>query len=619
MSPEIIENTRRGWLARVNRPMKWAFVVLGLYLVVLIPMRVVAGRAVPDIEFIPGAPDTDTLVVIVHGLNGAPSRNGMLEIVKSEDGLPAADILAPLYFDSQLGVLSNADPYQLTDLLEVRIHQQFEKKNYAHVVLVGHSMGGGLMRKALVWALEEDQDRPAHRGERRWPTRVDRFVSLAAINRGWSIDPRPDNMSLWRAWSMDVGLRLGAITGTARFIRAIQRGAPYVADLRVQWLNLARKPNKELLPPTIHLLGTKDDIVNADDSRDLCVAAGVRFVSLSGVGHADIAAALRATSTSTHATTIRDAIAGRLPVTMFDATTNECRQFPKVERLVFIVHGIRDYADWGETLKTEIEKQARSKGVSLVAEPPRYGFFPMAPFLLRPDRQRKVRWFMDGYTNAVAMYPDAKDFDFIGHSNGTYLLGAALVRYKTLKIRNAYLAGSVLPQRFPWKAYVGHQVTGMVRNVVASRDWVVGIFPRLIEQLAEWSGIEAVDGFFDVGAAGFRGFLDLGNGAVSNIKFAPGSHGYGVDISHDDRRHALVGFAVDGVNDDEMTKVFGPVRPQDPRTAGDRLVDVLSRLSSLIWIGLVASVIYLGVRLWRLRRWAGAVYAGLVLYILNSI
>jgi pimeloyl-ACP methyl ester carboxylesterase len=621
MPSHVVDTTRPGLFARAKRPLKWAAAVLGIYLLVLVPLRVVAGRAVPDIEFIPGAADTDTLVVIVHGLAGAPSRNGMLEIVQSQDGLPGADILAPLYFDNQLGALSNADPYQLTDLLEVRIQEQFDKKNYAHVVLVGHSMGGGIMRKALVWALGEDEDRPARRERSTWPAKVDRFVSLAAINRGWSIDPRPDNMSRWRAWTIAAGLQLGALTSTAHFIRALQRGAPYVADLRIQWLRLARDPSRGPLPPTIHLLGTKDDIVNADDSRDLCVAAGVRFVSLPGVGHGDIAAALRSTSTSTHATTMRDAIAGRLPITKFDATTNECRQFPDIERLVFIVHGIRDYADWGETLETEIEMQAKSDGVSLAVEPSRYGFFPMAPFLLRPDRQEKVRWFMDRYTDAVAMYPDAKYFDFIGHSNGTYLLGAALVRYKTLKIRNAYLAGSVLPQRFPWKTYVPRQVE-LIRNVVASQDWVVGIFPRLFEQLAEWSGIEAVDGFFDVGAAGFRGFTDLGNGSVSNIKYAPGSHGYGVDISYADRKSALVSFALNGVNeanDGAMTKVFGPVRPEDPRGIGDTVVDVLSRVSLLIWIGLVAAVISIGVRLWRVRWWAGGIYAGLVLYILNSI
>jgi hypothetical protein len=98
MSTKVTEDTpRRRRVARPKRPLKSALVVLVNYLAVLIPMRVIAGRAVPDIEFIPGAADTDTLVVIVHGLNGAPSRNGMLEIVRSKEGLPQADVLAPLW------------------------------------------------------------------------------------------------------------------------------------------------------------------------------------------------------------------------------------------------------------------------------------------------------------------------------------------------------------------------------------------------------------------------------------------------------------------------------------------------------------------------------------------
>jgi hypothetical protein len=150
---------------------------------------------------------------------------------------------------------------------------------------------------------------------------------------------------------------------------------------------------------------------------------------------------------------------------------------------------------------------------------------------------------------------------------------------------------------------------------VASQDWVVAIFPRLFEQIAEWFDIDGVDGFFDVGAAGFRGFTDLGSGSVVNIKFAPGSHGYGVDIAHADRKTALVDFALNGVDDAAMTKAFGT---GTGRTTWDGIFDVLSRMSLLIWIGLVAAAGYVGVRLWRVRWWAAAAYSLLVLYILIS-
>lgn len=160
----------------------------------------------------------------------------MLAMVAEE--YPDADVLAPRYFDSRLGVLSNANPYEQADALEVAIHRQFESKPYEHVLLIGHSMGASL-RKALVWAHGEEADRPARRGRRDWARKVERFVSLAGINRGWTINPRPENMPRWRAMMCRFGLAVATATGTGRFIRDLQRGAPFVADLRVQWMKVA--------------------------------------------------------------------------------------------------------------------------------------------------------------------------------------------------------------------------------------------------------------------------------------------------------------------------------------------------------------------------------------------
>ena len=55
-----------------------------------------------------------------------------------------------------------------------------------------------LLRKAFVWGngLEEDRQNFGSHGKRTWVDRVSRFVSLATINRGWSIDPRPSKMDL---------------------------------------------------------------------------------------------------------------------------------------------------------------------------------------------------------------------------------------------------------------------------------------------------------------------------------------------------------------------------------------------------------------------------------------
>jgi hypothetical protein len=470
-----------------------------------------------------------------------------------------------------------------------------------------------LLRKVIVWASGDEIDRPGMpRLPRQWLGRVERFVSLAGINRGWTVDPRPEKMAWYTAAGLRIGERIARWTGTARFMLAFQRGAPFVADLRIQWMRAGRRG--AALPLTIHLLGTTDDIVSNEDSRDVCVAEGVKFVTLPDTGHRDIAEMIARKSTSYRAALIREAVAGDPSTLPVDATVT-CPQDPAPTRLVFILHGIRDYADWGERLADEIALAARTANVRLAVEPPKYGWFPMAPFLLQPDRQRKVRWFMDQYTDAISRYPNAREIDFIGHSHGTYLLGSALTRYRTITIRNAYLAGSVLPQRFPWEQFVPGRVHA-VRNVVASRDWVVGIFPRLLEQVAEWSGVESVTGALDLGAAGFRGFQRLAGGAVRNIKFAEGGHGVGVDVSCVDTRKALVAFAIDGTAaaaEDQLVRAF---QKADGPAAWS---DWASRLCWILWVLLVLAVGTSIVFAWRTRRWLGIAWLALIIGILNSI
>src|SRR5262249_47365616 len=125
---------------------------------------------------------------------------------------------------------------------------------------------------------------------------------------------------------------------------------------------------------------------------------------------------------------------------------------------------------------------------------PEYGYFPMLKFLLFSERQKNVRWFMDQYVEALARYPNAT-MDFIGHSNGTYLLASGLTSYVACKFNRAVFAGSVVPCDFPWSRLVGEGRIKAIRNYVASADWVVGIFPTIFERFGG-----------DVGGAGMFGF-----------------------------------------------------------------------------------------------------------------
>ena len=241
----------------------------------------------------------------------------------------------------------------------------------------------------------------------------------------------------------------------------------------------------------------------------------------------------------------------------------------------------------------------------------------MAPFLLWSDRQQKVRWFMDQYTEVRAQYPLAETFDFIGHSNGTYILASALQKYRTLKVHDIYFAGSVVPQRYPWSDLVRKQRVRRVRNVVATNDWVVAIFPRVFEQIAEWRGRADNPELLDIGAAGFRGFQEAGlpDSGVHDITFASGTHSTGVDLRVDGKRDVLIRFGRYGL-DAEQDRMFDQVFGNAMTQWG--FMDQLSNVSWLVWLAIVAIVVGGARIVWRWNRYLLAVYALIVVAILNS-
>jgi hypothetical protein len=403
-------------------------------------------------------------------------------------------------------------------------------------------------------------------------------------------------------------------------ILAVQRGAPFVADSRVQWIRLARQNNRRRLPLVIHLLGTHDDIATVEDTKDAQAAKDFRFKSLPDTGHADIATALAEElgpngPLTSRSRTILECVTLPAEQLSFDVPDKLIEE-PRIRRIVFILHGIRDYDVWGLELKRQIDAQLGPNSDTAVIVP-KYGYFPMAPFLLWSDRQQKVRWFMDLYTEALAQYPSATTYDFIGHSNGTYILSSALQKYRTLKVDDVYFAGSVVPQRYPWSDLVRNQRVHRVRNVVATDDWVVAIFPRLFEQIAEWRGRAGDPETLDIGAAGFRGFQEAGlpGSGVRDINFTSGTHSTGVDLHAEKKRDALVRFGrygLDTSQDRVFQEAFGNAQEQDP------LMDQLSNVSWVVWLLIGAIVAAGGWLAWRWNRYVAIAYALFLLGILNS-
>lgn len=552
------------------------------------------------------------LVVVVHGLS---SRAGIAPTVALvRETFPQADLLT-IEYDAR--PLSNADVYDVANRLETRIHDAHDRNRYESIVMVGHSMGAMLVRKALLWGSGIEEDRVAAKGRRDWTRKVDRVVSLAGINRGWSVDPKPANMPWWRYALFRFGETVARLTGSGGMILSIQRGAPFIADSRVQWIRYARRAadgGGRGLPQVIHLLGDRDDIVSRADAQDLSVDRSTIFVTLPGTDHGNIAAALSGggdDEAEFRRTAIRNALAGRLDRLSPDRA-QELEANPAVRRVIYVMHGIRDHGGWTDAVRAAVEKQvADDPAVAVINK--KYGYFPMLRFLLYWDRHKNVRRLMDEYTENLARYPNVERFDFAGHSNGTYLLASALQHYRTIRVGRVFFAGSVVPKHYPWRPLIDTGRVGQVVNVVADGDWVVAIFPKLFEQFADWLSVQPAKGVLDLGSAGFRGFQAAADpsGRVRDLKFVRGGHGAGVDAADPDKLAAIVDYLVAGrlAGADVFVEAATP--------AG--WLDIASNVSWLVWIFIAALLLALVALAFLLHRLAGVASVVFVVALLMSV
>ncbi|MEN8444721.1 MAG: alpha/beta hydrolase [Cyanobacteria bacterium J06555_13] len=462
-----------------------------------------------------------TLVVILHGVGRG--LEDWCDAVR--EYLPDADLLLPSY---PAHLLSNVAPRRVADQLAQYIQEADTNRSrqpkggtYQHIILIGYSSGGLIIRKTYLIAAGygEDEALMRHPDPLPWASKVQRILLMSSINRGIST-----TKAARTSWLTHVIHRIGwaliPITGHGKFLTQLRQGSPFVANLRVQWIRLGQD-SKDRLVPTIQLLGDIDEIVSEEDNIDVLTDRNFRYFKLRDTGHASIRD-FKAPIVGAHRKEkFRQALVTPIDQLSGDLVINEHEVGQPKDDVVFVMHGIRDNGIWaievGDALKTVAQKIKRS------VEPIKagYGYFPMLRFLFLGARQANVRWFMDRYTEAIARYPNAK-ISFIGHSNGTYLLAAALKRYKSCKVHHVAFAGSVVPKAYPWDTLVQQGRVKAIRNDVASADWIVGIFPGLFELLH----------LSDIGTAGHNGFQDDAPKDSSFDKYFKGSHGAALNPSN---------------------------------------------------------------------------------------
>jgi len=542
------------------------------------------------------------LVVLIHAyMLSARSLNAVVKTVRSAPGFEHADILRP---DLPMGMFSSGSLNPLARAVLGMIDEQLERRAYKEIYLVGHSVGGLLARKVYVVAFGQTADAPfepefATEKRRRWAVDVQRIVLLAGMNRGWRIT---HHLSITKAIGMTIGVLLGRIlemvTGKKLLIFQIRRGAPFLTQLRLQWIAMTNSQKKDPQlgnAVTVQLLGSVDDVVSPEDNIDL--VAGSEFIYLD-VGY------------STHANVIEMADPQDGPgrsETFIKALTSpseelkketvqvadfrECPSDESIKEAIFVVHGIRDPGYWTQKIARRVAKLAgKDRPFAMVTSS--YGYFPMAPFLVASSRRKKVEWLMDQYAEAKARYPNAK-FSCVAHSNGTYLIAKALELYPACRFRRIVFAGSVLRQSFKWRPFFEPKNDPRVlavTNYVATGDWVVAFFPKFF-QFLHWQ---------DLGSAGHDGFDDDPDGAVYDQRYVQGGHSAALDERNWD---AIARFIVTGER---------PVVPEKLR--GEKPVPWIrwaGIFPPAVWILLIGIVAVMG---YYLNRAGGA--ALLVIYLL---
>ncbi|WP_299402652.1 hypothetical protein [uncultured Roseobacter sp.] len=585
-------------------------------------------------KFLTSSSRSRRLVVILHSYNGTTSsvrdvsrtiRGCFTDHAESvEDTFAEADILIPAM---PAGLLSFARVEDITKQVIGEVTAAWDKNGgYEDITFIGHSLGGLIARHAYIVACgdhdraprpkedgrdEEHSETSLRHGRKKpldWADKVSRIVLLAGMNRGWRLS---HHLSITTAlmWVPGVILiQLLQLFGLTPLIAQIRKGAPFITNLRLQWLWMrqwARQPGDYPgAALTIQLLGSVDDMVSPEDNIDLVAGSDFVYLDVPFSGHANV---IEMGTSASGSRPVPDA-APDGPQTMGEArravlakalTWSRERlrdveiipsdempfdQDNSVTDVVFVIHGIRDKGYWTHKVaRRVVELAKREKRKARVAtETSSYGYFPIAEFLRPAGRRSKVEWLMDQYGEAVARYPNAS-FSYIGHSNGTYLLAKALASYPLCRFENVVFAGSVVSRRFDWSARPD-QVKRLL-NIRATADWVVAFFPKAFQDLR----------LQDIGSAGHNGFTP-GQHIVVAQPICRGAHGAALVEQNWD---AIATFALLGRTPKIPDSIDG--KNLSPVAAGSKtLVHVVGSVAPLVWVILAVGACAIGWWIWSL-------------------
>ena len=163
-----------------------------------------------------------------------------------------------------------------------------------------------------------------------------------------------------------------------------------------------------------------------------------------------------------------------------------------VSHIVLVVHGIRDFGEWQQMVREEIEEPGT------IVIPIKFGYFNvlrfLIPFATRQAPLRRIEREMLSVTND---HGSAK-LSVISHSFGTDIVTSVLKDHpKSLRIWRMILCGSVVRQEFRWDS-IAHQIGEPdmpTRNFIVNDCGSGDQWPLLAQALTWGFGAAGTDGF----------------------------------------------------------------------------------------------------------------------------
>ncbi|AZI26441.1 alpha/beta hydrolase [Pedobacter sp. G11] len=516
------------------------------------------------------------IFIVLHGYSCSTAAYRSIK-VRLEKDFSGCEVLIPKL---SMPIFSRKDPVEIVEVIITRIDARWTPGK--RIVLIGHSCGAILARKVYLCACGKGKSDPYENKStdiKSWAYAIDRIILLAGMNRGWTVNR---HLSLFQAMSWEIGIGIGKILsmmGVEPLIFKFKKGAPFITDLRLQWLDLQKDSVVTGLggAMVVQLLGTIDDLVSPEDNIDMITGAKFFYLDIPFSGHKDVILMDRsekgiARYSAFHQALTMSAIEMASSQTSF--TEPVLVQRPEVTDVIFVIHGIRDAGYWTQKVARKVKALALENNQNIELETSSYGYFPMLPFLLPVSRKAKVEWLMDQYTENYAKFPKA-EFSFIGHSNGTYLLAKALTDYPCCRFKNVVFAGSVVRNDYKWDTLFEKGRVKAAINFVATGDWVVAIFPKLFQTL----------NVSDLGSGGHDGFTSKRN---IELKYVKGGHGAAIQ---ENLWKVIANFILTGDT------------PSIPEALKDDVQNVwvkrLGKTALLVWAIILLILLGIGILLWK--------------------